>query len=314
MNQNMKQIPSYEFRRRAMAVIKPVMQVLIVAALLAALPELISDMVMLMTGADPSAYTEPVLEKMTALVQNASTDMTEEALNAEANSLTLELMTAWETFMDEKGAIYFSMVGMQLLLTPVLSVMLHGGLLDAVGKREVTLPGTLRRFRYAPKALVLELWTMLRAYAWMLPGLAVMIVAVFLPGSAALLLMLVGMVLSCVLGIRAMLHYILAPIALIDEPSLSLNGCIAASHRIMRRRKMELFSLEISFIGWMLLLRLVMLLCMAMFGSVLGMALSLMAELLLNVYMSAAQVCFYTVYCGKPGAVAAGDMPDESLN
>lgn len=296
----MNRIPSFEFRRRAMAVIRPVMQVLIVVALIAALPGLISSVVTLRTGADPNAYLTPVVDKMNSFMTSITPETTEEAINAQSDALVLEMLAAYETFFEEKGAIYLGMLALQLLLTPALTVALHGGLLDAVRRREVSLPGSLSRLRLAPRALVLFLWIVLRAYAWMLPGLALVFVSAFLPDVPAILLMLGGTVLSVVLGVRAMLHYILAPIALVDDPSLSFNGCIRASHSIMRRRKAELFCLEISFAGWMLLLYAITLMCIVMFGSVLGMALSMMAELLLNVYMSAAQVCFYTAYCGKP--------------
>lgn len=318
MNPNMKQIPSYEFRRRAMAAIKPVMSVLAVVGLLAALPGLIEYVVCLVTGADPAIYTEPVMLKINAFVQTGMPLMSNAEVLAESDALMQELTDAYQTFMTEKGAIYFGMLAMQLLLTPALSVALHGGLLDAVGKREVTLPGMLSRLRLSPKALVLFLWMLLRIYAWMLPGMAVMLVSVFLPVSVALLLMLAGMVLAIVLGIRALLHYSLAPIALIDDPSLSLNGCIAASHEVMHCRKMEMFSLEVSFIGWMLLLQLLRVMFTALFGGVIGMALGMMAELLLNVYISGARVCFYTAYSGgEESAVQRGagmEQEDMSLN
>ncbi len=296
----MNRIESYEFRARAMAMIKPVMQVLIVAALLAALPELITSVVTLRTGADPANYLQPVLDKISAFQRGLTAEVADSAVLREYLSLMEELTTAYDTFLQEKGAIFFGMLAFQTLLTPAMIVTLHGGLLDAAYKREVTMSGVMSRLRLSLKALLLFLWMMIRAYVWMLPGLALMIAALFVPVGMMMPLLIVGTVASVVLGVRAMLHYMLAPIALVDEPALSLNGCIAASFRVMRRRKLELFFLEVSFVGWMLLVSMVSLMCLAMFGSVLGMALGMMAKLLLNVYMSGAQVCFYTAYSGKP--------------
>lgn len=218
---------------------------------------------------------------------------------AQAAALLENYMAAVETFLQEKGLIYFSMLAMELLLAPVLMAPLYGGLLNAVRKEEVTLPGMLGKLRYGPKALLLFLWMMLRIAAWMLPGMVLMLAAGYMPLSTGLLTMFVGMALSMVLGFRAMLHYILAPVAMVDQPALSLNGCIRVSFQAMRRRKMEYSLLRISFAGWMLLRELIALLAVSMLGSVVGMALSMMAELLLNVYVSAAVVCFYESYVVK---------------
>lgn len=309
----MNRIESYEFRARAMAMIKPVMQVLIVAALLAALPELITSVVVLRTGADPANYLQPVLDKISAFQRGITADVADSAFLREYLSLMEELSTAYDTFLQEKGAIFFGMLAFQTLLAPAMIVTLHGGLLDAAYKREVTLGGVMSRLRLSFRALLLFLWMMIRVYVWMLPGLAVMLLALFVPLNLMIPVLIFGMALSIIPGLRALLHYLLAPIALVDDPSLSLNGCIAASFRVMRRRKMELFCLEISFIGWILLVSMVSMMLLAMFGSVLGMALGMMAELLLTVYRSGAQVCFYTAYSGKPipQATPAGEETNE---
>lgn len=345
MNQNMQQIPSFEFRRWAMAVIKPVMSVLIVVALIAALPELISTTVIRVTGAEPSAYTQPVYDKMGAFLgsidpalvtgESLMTDpeaeisdaqMQEwiaemEGVAAESDALMAELNTAVQTFFAEKGAIYIGMQALYLLLSPVLAIALTRALLNAVRKREVTLADSMAMLRHTPKALLVELWVFLRVYAWMLPGMALMLLSLLLiyllPQLVvvSLLLLFAGMAISLVLGVRAGLHYALAPIVLADDPTLSPNACVRISWEVMRRRKMEFFILQLSFIGWELLIAFAAIMLMSMFGFVIGDALSMMGSLLLSVYISAAQVCFFLAYSGKLKVQAQPDSQDDaSLN
>ena len=54
-------------------------------------------------------------------------------------------------------------------------------------------------------------------------------------------------------GIIAAYRYSLAPMLLRDRPDLSPLQCISESKRLMRGNKADLFTLDISFIGWMLL-------------------------------------------------------------
>lgn len=328
MNPNMKkQITSFEFRRLAMVVIKPLMSVLVVIALIASLPGLISSTVTQVTGADPTLYMQPVTDKLTKYMTTGDAGLFDLDKDAGSSDVTEayseEMNTALMTFMQEKGQIFIPMMLLNLLLTPALSILLTHSLISAVRREEVSLAGALRMLRYSPKALLLQLWTLVRMYAWMLPGMAVMfagLLPVMIQPTVtavmiSLLLMLVGMVVSLVLGIRAMMHYCLAPIALAEDPSLSVNACIRASWQVMRHRKMEYFFLEISFIGWHLLSTLVLLMATLMLGMVIGSAVGMMANLLLSVYISTAQVIFYLAYTDKLGdAVEQVPADDDMLN
>jgi uncharacterized membrane protein len=134
----------------------------------------------------------------------------------------------------------------------------------------------------------------LRVCAWMLPGMAAMTIGVFISGSIGSLMISAGSIAALVLTIRALLHYCLAPVALAADPSRSPNACIRASWEVMRSRKMELFMLELSFCGWMLLLSLVSTM-LGSFGA-LGTTLTMVVSLALSIYMQGAQVCFYEVH------------------
>ena len=111
-------------------------------------------------------------------------------------------------------------------------------------------------------------------------------------------------------------QYGLASIVFADDTALSPNACVRISWEIMRRRKMELFCLNLSFIGWDLLISFASMMIMGMFGTVIGNTVSMMASLLLSIYVSAAQVCFFLAYSGKLSheAQAADHGEDDPLN
>jgi len=54
-------------------------------------------------------------------------------------------------------------------------------------------------------------------------------------------------------GIVAYYRYSMAAYIMFDEPELSVMECIRKSKEIMRGNKLDLFTLELSFIGWILL-------------------------------------------------------------
>ena len=54
-------------------------------------------------------------------------------------------------------------------------------------------------------------------------------------------------------GIVKTYSYAMTPYILLDKPELSANEAITDSRMMMRGHKMELFLLDLSFIGWILL-------------------------------------------------------------
>ena len=78
----------------------------------------------------------------------------------------------------------------------------------------------------------------------------------------------------------------------------------------MQRRKMELFSLEVSFIGWHLVLSMVQSFLMS-FGAVIGLTLGMFASLFLTVYTTCAKAAFYQEYAVGPLPEAAAEAPSQ---
>lgn len=295
-------IPSFVFRRRAWKAIKPLLQVLIIIGLLAVLPGYVEQAVVSLTDASPNEYLEgPSADIMDFVMQEVPEDLSAQKqaeLLEEGNALLEAYMAATDAFLQEKGAIYFSMVAMGTLLTPIMMAPLYSCLLDALRGKPLTLPAALGKFRYGLRALLLYLWMTLRIWVWTLPGMAVMLAGMLIP-MGGLTLMFVGMVIALVLGVRAGLHYSLAPIALVDNPGVSLNGCIRISWQVMRTRKMEYFMLLISFAIWHLLITMLTFLQVSVVMVAISLTLKMMAEMLLTVYISGAEAAFYEAYAVK---------------
>ena len=320
----MQMIPSFVFKRRAWMAIKPWLQVLVVIGLLAALPGLVNDTAAQLMSEDVArSVLLPAQEVMEFYSQPVPEDITAEqaeALLAELDALTDAFMASVNGFVRDGGWILLVLGALSFLLTPMVMTPMHGALLDAYRKKELTVAGCLGYLRLGGKALLLNLWTALRVWVWMLPGMALMMAALLIPPLASVLLT-VGLVVSMVLGIRAILHYGLAPVVLVDKPETSINGCIRESWQVMHHRKMEFFMLRISFVGWELLISLVMSLALNQVMLAVCLAITMMANLLLSLYMNGATVAFWDAYGVQhenPAAVMGmerhPDEPGDDLN
>ena len=297
-------LPSYEFRLRARLAMKPIMSLLLVVAMIAALPSLISQTVTLLTDADPSAA---IMELYT---QERITAMTGADLNA-AQAASQEILDGMNAFFQEKGPYIAITTLITWLLSPVLTLGFNHTMLKALRKEEISAATVLERLPLFFKAIGLNLMTFLRLLLWMLPGMALSllgaVVLVFEPTIGGLL-MVVAMVVMFVMMIRAMYSYRLATYVMADAPETGINASIRRSKEVMQGRRMELFGLEISFLGWRLLLSVGQSMLLSLFGGVLGMALGMFASLFLQVYVYLAEAAFYQEY-----ALGPVEHPEETV-
>lgn len=310
-------IPNFIFKQRAWAAIKPWLQLLVVIGLLAVLPGTLYDSAELVLADDmTSALEGPVYDLAEFSSREVPEDLSQEeaeTLLAEFDTLMDNLTTALENFfLRGKGWILLALGGASLLLTPMLMMPLYGALLDAYRKKELTAGGCLRRLRLAPRALLLTLWIALRVWVWMLPGMALMLLSVLVPALYTTLVG-AGTVLSLVLGIRAGLHYILAPVVLADLPDTSINGCVRRSWQVMRTRKMQYFSLQVSFAIWHLLLYFVAGLAVNPVMTAISLTVMMMGNLLLTIYINGSVVVFWDTYGVKKEPPKEMEVtPDEA--
>lgn len=289
-------VPAFIFRLRARKAMKPVMSLLVMVMLIAMLPSLISSTITMITGADPTnaiaeLYTQ---ERMTVMM---SGDL--EAAAAASD----EIMNGMISFFQQKWPFMALTVAITMLITPVLTLGQNHTLLKALRKEEFSVGTVFARMPIFFKAIGLQLMTGLRIILWTLPGMALSMVAavlLLLVPTIGGLVFLAAMVLSFVLMIQAMYRYRMATYVMADQPETGVNAAIRRSCEVMKGRKMELFSLEISFIGWRLAVSMLQMLLLSMLGSVIGMTLGLFATFIVSMYLSMAEAAFYQEYAVSP--------------
>lgn len=327
-----KIVPAAEFRRRARLAIKPVMSVLIVVAMIASLPSILASAITMITQANPNSVLTTFLDRTMQVMEKygLQTMQTPEelvideamlaGLEADLLAVTEGYMQDLNTFLQEKGPIMLGTTLLTLIIGPVLTLGLINALLHALRRKEFTHGIILSRLNCFFRVLGLQLLVILKTLLWMLPGIAVMLAAMLVPVELMSFLMISGLVASMIPGIMATYRYAMAVYVMADAPETPILDCIRRSKEIMYRRKGELFFLELSFIGWSLLLSYVRAFLNG-FGPVIGLTLGMFAALFLTVYTSCAKAAFYQEYgvgpLPEPEApeMAQQDVPtDDELN
>lgn len=284
--QNRMVIPGTVFRIRARAALKPMMPVVILCALIANLPSLAAQTLSILTGSDP----------MTFLMSQAST--TEELYKLLGSNEAI--FAAFSGYLTTERMLSLGLYVVSFLLSPVLMLGLTNALLRLLRGQEIEVTTVFSRMKQILKSIALTLLTVVKLLAWSVPGGAVMVggmVLVLLLGQTwPLVIYLAGLVLMVAMMIRAMLHYSLATTFLADDPTVSARAAIRGSVKLMRYRKMELFTLTLSVYVWMILGSMVINLLTAIFGSVIGSTLSMVLQLIISVYMNTCHCAFYEGY------------------
>lgn len=302
-----KIVPGKEFRRRARLAMKPVMGVLLVVAMIAALPSILDSVIIMITQADPTTVVTDSLNRMLMVMEEhglQSTGVTEELLLDEAALAALEAdlvavtdgyLQDLNAFFVEKGPIMLGSMLMVLVFGPVLTLGLINAMLHALRKKEFTYGIILSRLNCFFRVLGMQLLVILKTLLWMLPGIAVMLASMLAPLEVMGLMMLAGLAGAMVPGIMASYRYAMSVYVMADAPETPVLDCIRRSKEIMHRRKGELFLLELSFFGWTLLLSYVRAFLNG-FGPVIGLTLGMFAALFLTVYTNCAKAAFYQEY------------------
>lgn len=281
-------VTNYELKQKAREALKDNWQIALMVALIASLPSLAGQVVSIMTQ---SGMTQ-VLNNMLTTVQSNATIGDVAAL------------------MEQSGVTAASYTPSLLLnlLSGILSPFLTLGLLNYTFKllrhEDDALIGTVfSRKNCFFKAIGLNIMVFLRTLLWMLPGMALEILAmvalVLLPENlsfVSVVLLYGGMIAMLVLGIRAAFHYAMATRVMAETPSVGINQAIRESVQMMSNRKMLLFSLEMSFILYNIGITLLETLLLSIVGSVLASTVSMVASFVVSVYMQTAVSAFYLVY------------------
>ena len=94
-------------------------------------------------------------------------------------------------------------------------------------------------------------------------------------------------------GVIAALRYGMAPYFLADDPNLTAKQAIEKSKAVMKGKKFSYFVLQISFVGWTLLINAVQLMLGGMLGTVPMLVAAQFMSLALTVYINASCAAFY---------------------
>lgn len=279
-------ITNYELKQKARAALKDSWQTALMVALVASLPSLISQVVAILTQSSTAQTLQAIVM---SLQDNATVGDLLNLLEASSLSMTTYLPTAVLSLLS-------------WLVSPFLTLgLLNYFFMLLRGEKDAPISTAFSRTNCFFKGIGLNLMTTLRTFLWMLPGMAAEVLALVLAlrdetSTLALVLMYAGAAAMLVLGIRAALHYAMATRVMAESPEKGVNQCIRESVAVMRRRKLLLVSLELSFILLNLCISLAESLLTGLLGSVLGATVGMALSFALNIYMQMAVSAFYMAY------------------
>ena len=296
-------IYSAAIKAKARAVLQQHWQTALLIALIVNLPTLLVQGISAFTNND-------VMYRLETLIIDASRST--EAMNA--------LPDAVVTMLTETGILVMLALGLLAwLVTPALSLGMNHWTLDRIRGAEEPVSTVFSRLGIFLKGVGLRLLILLRVLLWMLPGLAVMVLAMVLlfraditsqeamlsAANTSVMLIWAGIIAMLVLGVMGYLHYALADLILADEPEEKVISCTRRSRELMTGRRGQLLALLLSFILWYFLIMFASSFIAGIAGDVIGLLLQMLGSLFLSVYMLATEGVFYEALRSAPIQVPA---------
>lgn len=280
---------SLDFKGRARKALRPIFSIALLTALCAKLPGLLASMARTMTEG-------PMAEVLYAVQSDRSMSL-DQMMSMLAAAMTKPYI----------AALVFTAV--VVLAGHFLTLGYDHYLLKTLRGQEGDVSDVLSRLPIFFKAVGQQLYMLVKILLWMVPAMAVMFgmtLAAFMIPNAAIAVrivdasVLVNMVLSTALMLRAFLHYSMAEFVMADHPEVGIRASVKESIRIMRTRKMQLFMLSFSFVGLNLLILLAQIFLNAI-SPVVGMTLGSAASLAVQLYMNMSFAAFYELYRDHSG-------------
>ncbi|MBQ8074300.1 MAG: DUF975 family protein [Clostridia bacterium] len=257
------------------------------------------------------------------------TDLLYASLNAGGTAVDQERLAAGLAALRDASGVWV-MQGLSFaawLLTPCLTIgMLHWlqMLLRKQAAGDVT--AVFSRMGTFFKGIGLWLYTALRVFLWMLPGLALNVAAmlplwlsdassrisVLSAANTTVGLQAAAMGITAALAVMAMLKYALGAQILADHPEKGPVEAARESNRMTRGKKGMLFSLYLSFLIWYLLEITLVSVMMDMMGPVIAMMAEMLCSLAISVYLNGALTGFYlTALRSESAAQPEGEAETE---
>lgn len=284
---------SKEYRQTAWSAIKPVLPIMLLIFLVASLPQLIFMFIQTAFGLMPPMDTDLLLSDPDAFV------------------------AAYSAFMSSSKGITYSLLN---LLFTLITIPLTLGTIGAAQRilrgEDVLVRHSLAYIPYTFRAIWLQIctafyafWPMLLAYVVAIPVL----LTVSSPDIMLLtaILFFIAVIATLVFAIMRTYLMVASDYLLARNPNTSVSEIMRTSRTIMKGNRMNFFLLELSFIGWNLLIAVLDSAVLAMAGYTLANVCSMLLSLFLGVYMTTAKAAFVNdLTAAAPSDNASGKMTE----
>lgn len=284
---------SKEYRQTAWSAIKPVLPIMLLIFLVASLPQLIFMFIQTAFGLMPPMDTDLLLSDPDAFV------------------------AAYSAFMSSSKGITYSLLN---TLFTLMSIPLTLGTIGAAQRilrgEDVLVRHSLAYIPYTFRAIWLQIctafyafWPMLLAYVVAIPVL----LTVSSPDIMLLtaILFFIAVIATLVFAIMRLYLMAASDYLLARNPNTSVPEIMRTSRTIMKGNRMSFFLLELSFIGWNLLIAVLDSAVLTMAGYTLANVCSMLLSLFLGVYMTTAKAAFVSdLTAAAPSDNASGKMTE----
>ena len=284
---------SKEYRQTAWSAIKPVLPILLLIALVASLPQLVFLFIQASCGLTPPMDLELLINDSDAFI------------------------AAYRDFMTSSAGKMYSLLN---TLFSLISIPLSLGTIGAAQRvlrgEDVLVRHSLAYIPYTFRAIWLQIctafyafWPMLLAYVVAIP------VLLTVPSPDIMLLtailFFIAVIATLVLAIMRTYLMVASDYLLARNPNTSVSEIMRTSRTIMKGNRMNFFLLELSFIGWNLLIAVLDSVVLSMAGYTLANVCSMLLSLFLGVYMTTAEAAFVSdLTAAAPSDNASGKMTE----
>ena len=284
---------SKEYRQTAWSAIKPVLPIMLLIFLVASLPQFIFMFIQLAFGLTPPMDTDLLLSDPDAFV------------------------AAYSAFMSSSKGITYSLLNtLFTLMTIPLTLGTIGAAQRILRGEDVLVRHSLAYIPYTFRAIWLQIcttfyafWPMLLAYVVAIPVL----LTVSSPDIMLLtaILFFIAVIATLVFAIMRLYLMAASDYLLARNPNTSVPEIMRPSRTIMKGNRMSFFLLELSFIGWNLLIAVLDSAVLTMAGYTLANVCSMLLSLFLGVYMTTAKAAFVSdLTAAAPSDNASGKMTE----
>ena len=284
---------SKEYRQTAWSAIKPVLPIMLLIALVASLPQLVFLFIQASCGLTPPMDLELLINDSDAFI------------------------AAYRDFMTSSAGKMYSLLN---TLFSLISIPLSLGSIGAAQRilrgEDVLVRHSLAYIPYTFRAIWLQIctafyafWPMLLAYVVAIP------VLLTVPSPDIMLLtailFFIAVIATLVLAIMRTYLMVASDYLLARNPNTSVSEIMRTSRTIMKGNRMNFFLLELSFIGWNLLIAVLDSVVLSMAGYTLANVCSMLLSLFLGVYMTTAEAAFVNdLTAAAPSDNASGKMTE----